>query len=1662
MILTDRGVSVYRDHRPSLTHPPTHQMQITYLFQLIAVLLATLFIDNQAAAQTASNADLISLTTSLGSVTPGFTSSQRAYFFNANRYAPSISVVATTTDPGATLRIRAYPQGGNPTAYVPLISGNPSPGFALVPGTRFQAGYTQFDIEVTAADRNTIQLYTISVANSEPGNADLTHFTLSAGAYTPAFNTNTTSYSLSLPFNISSTTVTAGFADPGQSAAVRVNGGGFTLLANNSPSSPQTLPVGTNLLELLVLSPNNTTYKTNAITVVRAPASTNSTLGSFALTGTDLSPAFSPVRTTYTSSIPESTTSVAVSATPADPNGTLSLSLNGGAFSPFTSPSVPRTLPLAPGRNTIAVRVAAQDGVSTTDYVITLTREQNSGAELTNLSLQAGKLSFSSAALTPNFEPSTLYYEAIYTGGVARVAIATTTTDPTASVTIQWNGGTAFTNPPNGVLGPAAFSNVGTNKISIKVLGPDGTTSKTYAINFRHLLMPPPLALNPNIPTSLSLLGSNPMYVESNTPFVDPGASIGYPVVEVGVIGHAATPTINEIVILRSNGSARMVDPSNPDSALTASLMPRNLTNLVDIDSGDGFALALRADGNVICWPATQATLGAGSYVPPSATNIVAIATGSGIHYALRSDGNLIAWTQSSLLSTSAFASYSITDISAGTHLVALLADRTLLEYNVRDNRPITSPSPLAATNIIAALTRAGNVVALQANGKVLGWGATIGQIPGDLGQATRISISDKWAAVVRQDGGILDWQFSGGSRGFTPPSPSVPVGLVDTDYGLWVVYSDGSLKDVYHSILFSGSNKSAVPYTDKIYSSETSAIDYAKPGSYSIQYAASDYLGQPVSVTRTVIVRDTTPPNLILNGQNPTYQFVGEAFVDPGAEAVDSYDGPISATSISTTGAVNTSVAGTYLVTYAAADAAGNRVQAVRTVIVGAPKSVFGQVTALGATNATLGLSFGPDSAGSAWLEWGTTRAFGGVTVPHPFQGSSPSVSFALTNLSANTLYFWRVVATNEVGKFIGPNQTFFTGNQLMSFMTSASVSPNAVVTVGTSANFLPSVTNYSVTRLVPEGWAIQSVNFGGRISSDGRSVTWGPFDDGISRSLNVTVIAPNRSDLVALFSGSGSLNNGTQTLSISGPTAVPVLPHSPGPVFLGGELMIFGSETNDVISLGADFSVMINGVAQATSGSFVEATRLAVFGQGGDDAIQLNDAVMLPSEIYGGDGNDSLKGGGGADLLFGENGNDFLLASPGLDSFSGGNGQDGVVFNGTDGDDAISIRWYLIKDGQDPAVVLHPPFPSHRDGLRVLINDQVHEMDYTPQDDFETIVVHGGTGNDHIEMLDDGAAQHWNAEFHGGEGDDVLIGARNLSDKHRGNDRLYGDDGRDTLTGNSGDDILDGGPGEDILNSGIGRNSIVTDGLDHLVINTQDVVTLVGEVAGAQSATIDWGDGIEGRGALDLDGSIVTGRHFYSFLESGSTQISIGVMTKTGEITRLVPVDVKAGPLNQVPGPLTLAKESADDWRASFPGIPGFTYVIEASVDLTDGSWFPVGQATCDLDGFVRFDLVSGSELQTMFLRAIALVDREGTVVLRLPANLSLPFEVVSLDDAPGEMGFADSQWGESRVTSTLEPSSPRDVASTRLVRVSTTVSEMIKKSVEDPFCQLPGVGR
>jgi surface protein len=108
--------------------------------------------------------------------------------------------------------------------------------------------------------------------------------------------------------------------------------------------------------------------------------------------------------------------------------------------------------------------------------------------------------------------------------------------------------------------------------------------------------------------------------------------------------------------------------------------------------------------------------------------------------------------------------------------------------------------------------------------------------------------------------------------------------------------------------------------------------VDTSKIGDYMITYNAVDSAGnKAIPKTRTVYVRDTTPPSIVLRGDENITLTVGDSYKDEGAYVSDN-----GLKFTQTPDKVDTSKVGVYILTYNYSDASGNKaIQKTRTVTV-------------------------------------------------------------------------------------------------------------------------------------------------------------------------------------------------------------------------------------------------------------------------------------------------------------------------------------------------------------------------------------------------------------------------------------------------------------------------------------------------------------------------------------------------------------------------------------------------------------------------------------------------------------------------------------------------------------------------------------------------------
>lgn len=110
-------------------------------------------------------------------------------------------------------------------------------------------------------------------------------------------------------------------------------------------------------------------------------------------------------------------------------------------------------------------------------------------------------------------------------------------------------------------------------------------------------------------------------------------------------------------------------------------------------------------------------------------------------------------------------------------------------------------------------------------------------------------------------------------------------------------------------------------------------AVNVGELGEYVVTYTATDSSGNSSQATRTVVVVDTTPPVVTLNGPAEVQIDQGTQYEELGAVATDACAGELPV--VIGGDVVNTSVPGTYVVTYTATDTANLSTTVQRTVVV-------------------------------------------------------------------------------------------------------------------------------------------------------------------------------------------------------------------------------------------------------------------------------------------------------------------------------------------------------------------------------------------------------------------------------------------------------------------------------------------------------------------------------------------------------------------------------------------------------------------------------------------------------------------------------------------------------------------------------------------------------
>ena len=204
-----------------------------------------------------------------------------------------------------------------------------------------------------------------------------------------------------------------------------------------------------------------------------------------------------------------------------------------------------------------------------------------------------------------------------------------------------------------------------------------------------------------------------------------------------------------------------------------------------------------------------------------------------------------------------------------------------------------------------------------------------------------------------------------------------------------------------------------------------------------------------------------------------------------------------------------------------------------------------------------------------------------------------------------------------------------------------------------------------------------------------------------------------------------------------------------------------------------------------------------------------------------------ENLTGSSYDDMLTGDTGDNVITGGRGNDTMNGGTGEDTFVFAPGDGNDIISTGGFEATDKIDLSAFT---------GIASLA-DLKDDID-TRTGDTEIVLPNGGevtivdytttlTPDNFIfytKPISGNIGDHFNNEINGGRGDDAIYGeqGRDILNGGEGDDDIYGGEDNDTINGGEGKDLLDGGPGEDtfVFEPGHGTDHIMdfTTGTDKI----------------------------------------------------------------------------------------------------------------------------------------------------------------------------------------------------------------------------------------------------
>ncbi|KYC36879.1 hypothetical protein WA1_45295 [Scytonema hofmannii PCC 7110] len=312
----------------------------------------------------------------------------------------------------------------------------------------------------------------------------------------------------------------------------------------------------------------------------------------------------------------------------------------------------------------------------------------------------------------------------------------------------------------------------------------------------------------------------------------------------------------------------------------------------------------------------------------------------------------------------------------------------------------------------------------------------------------------------------------------------------------------------------------------------------------------------------------------------------------------------------------------------------------------------------------------------------------------------------------------------------------------------------------------------------------------------------------DTLSNIEQVTLVGGNSDNIInaSTFTlGNVSLSGGAGNDTVSGGAGNDTVSGGAGNDTVSGGMgndTIDGGDGIDLLSETANVNFILTNSQLTGTGndtlSSIEQAKLA--GGNGDNTIDASAFTLGTVSLFGGAGNDVIKGGTSHDSISGGSGNDTINGNAGHDNISG------------DGGDNVIDGGYGIDTLRETADVNF-----------TLTNTELIGLGKDIFTNIEQVMLSGGNGDNTLDASTFSLGTVW------------LYGVA-------GNDTLKGSIKNDNLSGGTGNDIIDGGKGFDTLSESGDVNFTLTNtqltGLGSDVLNSIEQVRLTG---GISNNTID-----------------------------------------------------------------------------------------------------------------------------------------------------------------------------------------------------------------------------